>query len=127
MQFSGPCISASLKGLPFTVRKDTGAVSQEASVLKMKMCGKKDWVIVRDHIETDGKVKINPLAAEDTVFRAVVSLHQKNKDLPILAKSLKFLEAATGFEPVNNGFADRCLSHLAMPPVLWICGAGNGT
>jgi hypothetical protein len=26
------------------------------------------------------------------------------------------VEAATGFEPVNNGFADRCLSHLAMPP-----------
>jgi hypothetical protein len=28
----------------------------------------------------------------------------------------KSLEAATGFEPVNNGFADRCLSLLAMPP-----------
>jgi hypothetical protein len=26
------------------------------------------------------------------------------------------LEAAIGFEPMNNGFADRCLSHLAMPP-----------
>jgi hypothetical protein len=26
------------------------------------------------------------------------------------------LEAASGFEPENNGFADRCLSHLAMPP-----------
>ena len=31
---------------------------------------------------------------------------------------LKTLEAATGFEPVNNGFADRCLSHLAMPPAM---------
>ena len=27
------------------------------------------------------------------------------------------LEAASGFEPENNGFADRCLSHLAMPPM----------
>jgi hypothetical protein len=26
------------------------------------------------------------------------------------------MEAAIGFEPMNNGFADRCLSHLAMPP-----------
>ena len=33
------------------------------------------------------------------------------------------LEAATGFEPVNNGFADRCLSHLAMPP--FVAGAGE--
>ena len=36
---------------------------------------------------------------------------------------LDLLEAATGFEPVNNGFADRCLSHLAMPPGL--TGAGE--
>ena len=34
-----------------------------------------------------------------------------------------YMEAATGFEPVNNGFADRCLSHLAMPPK--ISGAGE--
>gem|GEM_PF-3532807 len=35
----------------------------------------------------------------------------------MLAKSLILLEAAIGFEPMNNGFADRCLSLLAMPPV----------
>jgi hypothetical protein len=29
---------------------------------------------------------------------------------------LKLLEAASGFEPLNNGFADHCLSHLATPP-----------
>ena len=28
----------------------------------------------------------------------------------------KSLEAAPGFEPGNKGFADLCLSHLAMPP-----------
>ena len=27
------------------------------------------------------------------------------------------MEAAIGFEPMNNGFADHCLSHLATPPV----------
>ena len=32
------------------------------------------------------------------------------------ANPLIILEAASGFEPENNGFADRCLSHLAMPP-----------
>ncbi len=26
------------------------------------------------------------------------------------------VEAASGFEPLNNGFADHCLSHLATPP-----------
>ena len=26
------------------------------------------------------------------------------------------VKAAPGFEPGNNGFADRRLSHLAMPP-----------
>ncbi len=27
------------------------------------------------------------------------------------------LEAATGFEPVNDGFADRSLNHLGTPPI----------
>src|SRR4030042_3881324 len=37
----------------------------------------------------------------------------------ISAKSLKTLEAATGFEPVNNGFADRCLTP-------WLCRLWSG-
>ena len=34
----------------------------------------------------------------------------------MVASSLLYLEAASGFEPLNNGFADHCLSHLATPP-----------
>ena len=30
------------------------------------------------------------------------------------------LEAAIGFEPMNEGFADLCLSHLATPPFIII-------
>ena len=29
---------------------------------------------------------------------------------------VKKMEAAIGFEPMNEGFADLCLSHLATPP-----------
>ncbi len=36
-----------------------------------------------------------------------------------MANLLVSLEAAIGFEPMNNGFADRCLNHLAMPPNKW--------
>jgi hypothetical protein len=28
------------------------------------------------------------------------------------------MEAAIGFEPMNEGFADLCLSHLATPPCI---------
>jgi hypothetical protein len=28
------------------------------------------------------------------------------------------MEAAIGFEPMNEGFADLCLSHLATPPAI---------
>ncbi len=31
---------------------------------------------------------------------------------------IRKMEAAPGFEPGNNGFADRRLSHLATPPVI---------
>ena len=35
---------------------------------------------------------------------------------PAVSGQERGLEAAGGFEPPNNGFADRRLSHLAMPP-----------
>jgi len=42
---------------------------------------------------------------------------EQKKEAAMMGNPLNYLEAATGFEPVNNGFADRCLSHLAMPPL----------
>ena len=45
-----------------------------------------------------------------------------------MVKMMEKLEAAIGFEPMNEGFADLCLSHLATPPVLkfgvlsWVLG-----
>ena len=48
-------------------------------------------------------------------LRPGISLKIK-RELTMKANSLILLEAATRFELVNNGFADRCLSHLAMPP-----------
>jgi hypothetical protein len=41
---------------------------------------------------------------------------RKEKRPAFRADLCDLLEAAIGFEPMNNGFADRCLSHLAMPP-----------
>ena len=38
---------------------------------------------------------------------------------------LLFREAATGLEPVNDGFANHCLSHLAMPPLGRGCWLGR--
>ena len=35
------------------------------------------------------------------------------------------MEAATRIELVNNGFADRCLSRLAMPPSIYIFWSGR--
>jgi hypothetical protein len=36
--------------------------------------------------------------------------------LEFLSRIAEKLEAAIGFEPMNEGFADLCLSHLATPP-----------
>ena len=38
------------------------------------------------------------------------------KNSPINVLFFLVREAAPGFEPGNKGFADLCLSHLAMPP-----------
>jgi hypothetical protein len=45
---------------------------------------------------------------------------ETTKGLATMADPFEFLEAAIGFEPMNNGFADRCLSHLAMPPKFFL-------
>src|SRR4030042_4987869 len=47
-------------------------------------------------------------------------IHQGGwKGREMRVNSLKTLEAATGFEPVNNGFADRCLTP-------WLCRLWSG-
>ena len=66
-----------------------------------------------------------------TELRAAIlgSDHLENKEIqatfwqqwergcgPIGDNPLLLLEAASGVEPLNNGFADHCLSHLATPP-----------
>jgi hypothetical protein len=42
--------------------------------------------------------------------------NKKGDILKLQNIALKVLEAASGFEPLNHGFADQCLSRLATPP-----------
>ena len=59
------------------------------------------------------------LLGADTVCFMVrpFSMAIKKGDTPITQSiALKVLEAASGFEPLNHGFADQCLSRLATPP-----------
>ena len=51
-----------------------------------------------------------------TLWKGVNRL-RKNKKRDNQKVIPKKMEAASGFEPLNNGFADHCLSHLATPPV----------
>jgi hypothetical protein len=37
-------------------------------------------------------------------------------NLGLIVRAQQKMEAAIGFEPMNEGFADLCLSHLATPP-----------
>ena len=39
-----------------------------------------------------------------------------NTQVDRLCETGELMEAAKGFEPLDNGFADHCLSHLATPP-----------
>jgi hypothetical protein len=64
---------------------------------------------------------LNPLLEwlpEEAQQNATSRQPQMKRELTIVSNSLNSLEAATGFEPVNNGFADRCLA-------TWLCRHGR--
>ena len=71
---------------------------------------------------------ICPSVLEPGVSLLTPGFHHRRERIRGHAKNrcpLGGLEAAPGFEPGNNGFADRCLSHLAMPPLKKKNGAGE--
>ena len=67
------------------------------------------------HPTPESKQKaVDLLVGRDKTSRSVADgVFDEKTDL---RKRLKNMEAAPGFEPGNNDFADRRLSHLAMPP-----------
>ena len=67
----------------------------------------------------DGCKKADPFQFKAQVIISFIQYGMLVKKL--IASQLpairSILEAAPGFEPGNNGFADRRLSHLATPPL----------
>jgi hypothetical protein len=63
------------------------------------------------------KGEANKEGARQVNFKTLILLKLRFR-FRLKAGMTKHLEATSGFEPLNRGFADPCLNHLATSPVI---------
>ena len=109
------------KGLSVTTGTISGTMydfGKEKRRKASEVSGRKTWCRGPESNRhgLEGPRDFKSLASANSATPATTPGYSGNEDLP-------YLEAASGLEPLNKGFADLCLSHLATPPIK---GTSNG-